>query len=254
MALEEYIREKRNHRDILIMTHIVIGYPSIKESFRIVETMARSGIDIVELQIPFSEPVADGPVILHANQAALDNGVTVEKCLEFSGDVSSSFDIPFLVMGYYNILFRYGLESFVGRMSKMGLRGAIVPDLPPEEGQEYLEAMKGFGLDPILMFSPTTNNERMCYIASLGQGFIYCVARKGVTGAATDFSTGMDGYLERCREASTLPLALGFGVRDRSDIDSLKGKVDIAVIGSQVIRIIRDEGTDSVGPFLKNLL
>ncbi|MBW2065792.1 MAG: tryptophan synthase subunit alpha [Deltaproteobacteria bacterium] len=254
MALESYIRNKKEDLELLIMTHIVIGYPSLEKSFKIVESMVDAGVDLIELQVPFSEPMADGPVILHANEAALDGGITVEKCLDFSRVVAHTFDIPFLIMSYYNIPFRYGLRRFVGEMANRGLKGAIIPDLPPEEGEEYLDAMKESGIDPVLIFSPNTTDERMSYIASLGRGFIYCVARRGVTGATTDFSGDMDKYLERCRKASRLPLAVGFGVKEKADIDFLKGKADIAVIGSQVIRVIRDEGTNSVGPFLGSLL
>ena len=235
------------------MTHIVIGYPSIEDSFRIVEAMVEAGVDIMELQIPFSEPIADGPVILYANQRALRAGTTVRGCLEFAERVTRTFEIPFLFMTYYNIPFRYGVERFAGAMQKANLRGAIVPDLPPEEGREYLDAMDKNALSPIFIFSPTTPGERMKRLASLGSGFIYCVARKGVTGLDTNFSEHLGAYLARCREATDLPLALGFGVKDRADVDFLKGKADIAVIGTQTIRLVDRGGTRAVGEFIRGL-
>jgi len=133
------------------------------------------------------------------------------------------------------------------------VKGAIVPDLPPEEGREYLEAMDKYNLDPIFIFSPTTPYERMQYLASFGKGFIYCVARKGVTGRQTDFSDQLESYLTRCRKATELPLALGFGVKDKTDVDFLKGKADIAVIGSQTIRLVDQEGVGAVNGFIKSL-
>ncbi len=251
--LESYLRDRLKQRDILIMTHIVIGYPSFEESFRIVETMVNAGVDLMELQIPFSEPIADGPVILHANQKALSGGATVQKCFDFARKVTRTFDIPFLFMSYYNILFKYGIDRFSKRMVEEGLQGAIVPDLPHEEGADYLRTMSQNNLAPIFIFSPTTSDERMKAIASFARGFIYCVARKGVTGIDTDFSGQLEGYLGRCRAATDLPLALGFGVKDRSDVDFIKGKADIAVIGTQTIRLMEKEGINAVGDFIKGL-
>ncbi len=251
--LESYLRDRLKEKEILLMTHIVLGYPSFEDSFRIVETMVEAGVDLMELQIPFSEPIADGPVILHANQKSLAAGTTVKKCMEFGDFVSRTFDIPFLFMTYYNILFRYGVERFASDMSKGGMRGAIVPDLPPEEGREYLEAMAKHGLAPIFIYSPTTSDERMRYLASCAKGFVYCVARKGVTGLDTSFSDQLGGYLNRCRCATRLPLALGFGVKDRDDVDFLKGRADIAVIGTQTIRLMEREGIGAVGDFIRSL-
>jgi tryptophan synthase alpha chain len=235
------------------MSHIVLGYPSFEECFRIIEAMVKGGVDLMELQIPFSEPIADGPVILRANQSALQNGVTVQACLDFAQKVANTFGIPFLIMTYYNILFKYGVERFIAELFERNLRGTIVPDLPPEEGKEYLSAMKDQGLSPIFILSPTTSDARMAYIASLAQGFIYCVARKGVTGADTDFSKALTEYLARCRRATSLPLALGFGVKEKADIDFLKGKVNIAVIGTQMIRLVESEGIGAVEGFIRNL-
>jgi len=251
--LENYIRERLSEKKILLMTHIVIGYPSLEASMEIVETMVDAGVDLMELQIPFSEPIADGPVILKANQQALASGVTVAQCLDFGKTVAGRFSIPFLYMTYYNILFKYGVNRFAGHMHTAGLRGAIVPDLPPEEANAYLEAMGANQLAPIFIYSPTTSTNRMSTIAGVAEGFVYCVARKGVTGDQTEFSQQLDSYLDRCRKVTSLPLALGFGVQDRSDIEFLKGKADIAVIGTQALRIVEEKGIPALNGFLKDL-
>ncbi len=253
MELEAYLKNRLEEKQILLMTHIVLGYPSFDDSFRIIETMVEAGVDLMELQIPFSEPTADGPVIVRANQRALESGATVQDCLNFAETVTQRFDIPFLIMSYYNIAYKYGVEPFAAAMSSCGIRGAIIPDIPPEEGREYLDAMQQHDLAPILIFSPTTSPQRMQYIASFGSGFIYCVARKGVTGENTTFSEELKTYLEQCRRSTHLPLALGFGIKEKSDIDFLKGKADIAVIGSQTIRIMEQQGTASVGNFIRSL-
>ena len=251
--LEKYLGEQRKKKDILLMTHIVIGYPSLEASYDMVKAMVAAGVDLMELQIPFSEPIADGPVILEANQKALANGVTVEDCIKFGGRVAAQFDIPFLFMTYYNILYKYGVDRFALTTSENGLRGAIVPDLPPEEGQQYLEAMDRHRLAPIFIYAPTTKEARMQMLAGHARGFVYCVARKGVTGQQSRFSQDLEAYLTRCRKATHLPLALGFGVKDRADIDFLTGKVDIAVIGTQTIRIVQKQGTAAVGDFIRGL-
>jgi len=251
--LETYLKERRKEKDILLMTHIVAGYPDWDACFDMVAAMVDAGVDLMELQIPFSEPIADGPVILKANQDALGRGVTVARCLEFGREVARRHDIPFLYMTYYNILYRHGVESFVKGMAAAGIRGAIVPDLPPEEGEPYLAAMADHGCHPIFIFSPTTSEERLRYLSSFASGFVYCVARKGVTGMDTRFSDELGAYLGRCRKATDLPLALGFGVKDKEDVDFLKGRADIAVIGTQTLRLVEEQGVPAVGDFIRGL-
>ena len=246
--------ERRRQREVLLMTHIVIGYPDLDQAMRTVEAMVEAGVDMMELQIPFSEPIADGPVILHANQLALAGGITVARCFEFAEECTRRFDIPFLLMSYYNILFRHGVDRFTERMSDLGVQGVIVPDLPPEEAHDYLSAMGRVGLDPIFIYSPNTTSERLSYLAEHAKGFIYCVARKGVTGAQTTFSDELGAYLERCRAATDLPLAVGFGVKEREDVSFLSGKAEIAVVGSQSIRILDEQGVPAVAAFVGGLV
>jgi tryptophan synthase alpha chain len=251
-VLEAEITRRRAHKDILLMAHIVLGYPSLEASRQIVEQMVEAGVDLIELQIPFSEPIADGPVILHANQRALTAGATVDRCFELAGELARTFPIPFLFMSYYNIAWKRGIERFARATRAAGLTGAIIPDLPFEEGAQLLATFAAEQLDPIFIFAPTTSDARMQQIAARAGGFVYCVARKGVTGAATDFRS-LDHYLERCRRATRLPLALGFGVKDRADVAAITGKVDIAVVGSETIRVVDDKGIAAVGPFLRGL-
>lgn len=251
--LESYIREQREKRDILLMTHIVAGYPNFDDSFRLVETMVNAGVELMEIQIPFSEPMADGPVIVKANQDALQNGATVDKCMQFAEQVSKRFDIPFLFMTYTNLLYRRGVEHFAKRASEAGMRGLIIPDLPPEESEPYVSALREHQLDPIFIFAPTSTRERLREVARHCSGFVYCVARKGVTGAHTEFSNDILGYLKRARQATSLPLAVGFGVKDRDDVNVLRGYADIAVVGSQTIRVLDAQGVDAVGSFIRSL-
>jgi tryptophan synthase alpha chain len=251
--LEQQIRQKLRHKPLLLMTHIVIGYPSFRESWALARSMVEAGVDLMELQIPFSEPMADGPVILKANQQALATGTTVSKCLEFARDLAQQVPIPLLFMSYYNILFKHGVQRFAREMKSAGMAGAIVPDLPLEEGEEYAKEMAAEDLAAVRFFAPNTPDARMRVIAEAATGLVYCVARKGVTGAKTDFSTDLDAYLARARSATTLPLAVGFGLTNRKDVESVRGKVDIAIIGSESLRIMNESGARAVGEFIKTL-
>lgn len=251
--LEEQIRQKLRQKPLLLMTHIVIGYPSFRESWALARAMVDAGVDLMELQIPFSEPMADGPVILKANQEALAAGSTVAKCVEFARELSAQVPIPLLFMSYYNVLFKYGVQRFAGVMKEAGLTGAIVPDLPPEEGAEYQRVMDEAGLAAVGIFAPNTPERRMQTIAEGASGMIYCVARKGVTGAKTEFSVELSDYLARARRATSLPLAVGFGLKERRDVDFLRGKADIAIVGSESLRVLKESGIRATGDFIKTL-
>ena len=254
MQLEPQIRMALTHRgDILLMSHLVLGYPSLDANREVIAAMVANGVDLIELQIPFSEPVADGPVILRANQSAIEQGIKVRQCLEFAAEMTATHQIPFLFMTYYNILFKYGVTEFIAEARKIGIKGCIVPDLPPEEGEEYLQAFHQHGLAPIQIFAPTSSDERMRLLAGHCRGFVYCVARRGVTGAKTSFDDGFHQYLARCRAATDLPLAIGFGIAAPEDVALLRGKAEIAVIGSATIRLIEEKGVAAVGPFIASL-
>jgi len=255
MELEQALQQRLTTKPILLMTHLVLGYPSLAVNREVIGQMAASGVDCIELQIPFSEPIADGPVILKASQQSLDNGITVEACFRFGQEMAAAFPgVNFLFMTYYNIVFKYGETAFLKRTRDIGFCGTIIPDLPPEEGQTYLEESRGLGLAPILFFTPTSTDERMRAVAAQGAGFIYCVARRGVTGQHTAFDGDLEHYLDRCRRATRLPLAVGFGISSRADVALLTGKADMAVIGTATIKLVDGQGPAAVGPFITGLL
>lgn len=253
--LENKIRSQKGQQDILLMTHLVLGYPSFDENYKMIQEMAGAGVELVELQIPFSEPTADGPVLLKANQESLSRGTRLQDCFDFAEKVAKEFkDVSFLFMTYYNILFTYGVTAFVKKSKQLGIQGFIIPDLPPEEAGEYKKACQDNELDSIFIFTPTSRPERLKLINEYSSGLIYSVGRKGVTGAKTSFDQEVADQIQRYRDAATLPLALGFGVSTREDIDFLKAqKVDIAVIGSKLLRLQEEEGVSAVGPFLSQI-
>lgn len=241
------------HKKILLMTHIVLGYPSLETNRRVIEQMVANGVDLIEMQIPFSEPMADGPVIVKANQAAIEQGITVRRCLDFAKEITAAHPIPFLFMTYYNILFKFGVEEFFRKAQEIGIKGFIIPDLPPEEGEEFFALSRRYDIAPILIFAPTSTPERMQVLSRLSRGFIYCVARKGVTGKQTDFDESFNDYMRACRANTELPLAVGFGISRKEDVDFLTGKADIAVIGTRTINLVEEQGADAVGPFIAGL-
>lgn len=236
------------------MTHLVLGYPSLETNREVIRQMAENGVDCIELQIPFSEPMADGPVIVKASQDSLAGGIRVEDSFVFAEEMVREFpQVNFLFMTYYNIVFRYGLENFIDRSAEIGIKGFIIPDLPPEEGGEYLRLAADSSMAAIMFFTPTSTDERMIEVAGQGSGFIYCVARRGVTGEHTEMDENLAGYLERCRRATELPLAVGFGITSRKDVAMLEAKADMAVIGTATIKLVDREGAEAVGSFIRDL-
>lgn len=252
--LEAALRKRLEHKPILLMTHLMLGYPSFAVNREVIRHMAAAGVDCIELQIPFSEPIADGPVILRAGQESLARGTRVADCLCFGREMAAAHpEVQFLFMTYYNILFQYGERAFLEQCWDMGFQGTIIPDLPPEEGASYIATSRELELAPIPFFTPTSTQERMQTTSRHGEGFVYCVARRGVTGRRTEVDEALGSYLARCRRATTLPLAVGFGIGSREDIRWLTGRADMAVIGTATIKLVDAQGPEAVGPYIASL-
>ncbi|MEN8140479.1 MAG: tryptophan synthase subunit alpha [Thermodesulfobacteriota bacterium] len=256
MKLEEFISGElaRPEKEILLMTHIVLGYPSLATNREVVAAMVKGGVELIELQIPFSEPMADGPAIVRANQEAIEAGIKVRKCFAFAAEqVKAHPGVAFLFMTYYNIVMQYGPEKFVRDAVEMGIKGCIIPDLPPEEGDDFLTMAREHGLDPILIYAPTSTEERMTRLNQSASGFIYCVARKGVTGQETVLDKEFAAYMTRAHAATDLPLAVGFGISNADDIKELSGQAEIGVIGTKTIKLVNEKGVAAVEPFIRSL-
>ena len=226
-----------------LMTHVVLGYPSLKESLKIVQAMADSGASIIELQIPFSDPMADGPTIMAANETALAAGVTPVECMRAMEYLRRRVQVPLLFMSYANILFAYsgGIKGFLRDAAQAGAEGIIAADLPPDETREHFwELAYKNQVIPIPIVSPITDIERLDKIAKLSRsGFVYCVSTTGTTGARKELAAGMGKYLHRVRRHFNIPLAVGFGISSRKQIHELAPYAEIAVVGSATIDIIR---------------
>lgn len=228
-------------RRIGLMTHVVVGYPNLEETARIVKAMVAAGVDFMELQIPFSDPVADGLTIMEASKIALEKGIKVKDCLSFLAQMTQKYDIPFLVMSYYNLIFNYGVEDFCQAAQKAGASGLIVPDIIPDEEEKecYYQTCQNYDLYPIAVVSPTSTKKRLQNYQDLAQGFVYCTARLGTTGAKEEFPSYLSEYLTKVRRELELPLAVGFGISQKKHVDFLRGKAEIAVVGSALIDCYR---------------
>lgn len=254
MALETYLRERRTRKDLLLMTHVVCGYPSFADNWRALEVMATFDVDVVELQFPFSEPSADGPLFARANQRAIELGVHTRDCLDFMARAAARFPFPLLMMGYYNTVFKMGEAAFVDRLAAAGGAGFIVPDLPVEEAGELHRLAAAADLAPVVLMTPTNTDARLAQLAQAARGFVYGVARKGVTGARTAMDAGLVDFIARCRRVTDLPLGIGFGVSSRDDIEFLRGRADIAIIGTAALTAWEHGGAPAMEEFFAGLL
>ncbi|NBD22365.1 tryptophan synthase subunit alpha [Paenibacillus glycinis] len=251
---ERIARTAAAGKPIQLMTHQILGYPDFDANYEMIRLFHENGVEIVELQLPFSEPIADGPVFLKANQASLENGTTTEQCLRFARKVVADFPgIAFVFMTYYNIVVRQGIQAFVRTCADIGIRGLIVPDAYPEESDDFLQACREHGVEPILIVTPYTSDERLAYLSRQTGGFLYCAARKGVTGSKTTFGEETDAFLARVRAVARTPVAVGFGIQHAEDVAFLRGKSDIAIIGTRLLTLLEEEGLPGVERFLKSL-
>lgn len=251
--LETYIRQRLQRKKLLVMTHAVVGYPSLDANMAMLEAMQRADVDVVELQLPFSEPIADGPVFVRANQHALDAGVNWQRYFQFMQRARAAFDMQILLMGYYNSVLQMGHANFAACLAEHGGSGFILADLPPEEAGELFQHADAHQLAPIVLMTPTNSLPRLQAIAHHARGFVYCVARRGVTGQATTMDAGLAAFLARCRQATSLPLALGFGLRTGADLRRLHGLADIGILGTILLTTWEQGGPAQYARLLQEL-
>jgi tryptophan synthase alpha chain len=220
------------------MPYFPLGFPSIETSVDVIEALARGGADLIEIGLPFSDPLADGPVIQQATQVALRNGMTVDRALKALADLRSrGVAIPLVLMSYYNPLLAYGLPRLVRDVSSAGADGFIVPDLPPEEAGEF-EALAAAALPLIRMIAPTTPPKRARAIASTAQGFLYLVSLTGVTGAREALPDGLSEFVQAVRSLTTVPLCVGFGISSPEQAQAVGQIADGIIVGSACVRAV----------------
>jgi tryptophan synthase alpha chain len=237
-----------------LIAYVTIGYPSIEATLKAVPLLAESGCDIIELGVPFSDPLADGATIQNASHHALENGVTVDKCLEIAGQSRQKVDIPLLFMTYYNPVYHYGLKAFCDECSRCGIDGLIVPDLPPEEGIELEKLLAERNGDLVYLLAPTSTEERIRVVTQHSSGFIYLVSLTGVTGARQQLDTNLDAFVKRVRKETNKPLCVGFGISTPEQAQKAVQTADGAIIGSRIIQLMETDPTlGNVRDFVKQV-
>jgi tryptophan synthase alpha chain len=224
-----------------LIAYVTVGYPAIEATLKMVPRLAKSGADIVELGIPFSDPLADGITIQKASFQALQNEVTPETCLEVARQLRAKTDVPLVFMTYYNPVFSYGPKEFVAECARSGIDGLIIPDLPPEEGVELQAITQAAGLDLIYLLAPNSSEERIRLVAERSRGFIYLVSVTGVTGAREDLPAGLAAFVARVRKVAAQPLCVGFGISRPEQAKKIAGLADGIIVGSRLIQLMAED-------------
>jgi tryptophan synthase alpha chain len=229
----------RAEQRIALIPYVMVGYPDLGTSRQLGLALLDAGADILELGMPFSDPLADGPTIQHAGQVALQHGTTPRTCLRLATELAAHSQTPIVLMGYYNPILSRGLGRFCAEASAAGVAGLIVPDLPPEEAAPLVQAGERRGIELIYLVAPTSPAARLQRVAQAaartGNGFLYCVSLSGVTGARAALPEHLEAFLGRVRAQTSLPLAVGFGVSQPDHIRRIGALADGAVVASALI-------------------
>jgi tryptophan synthase alpha chain len=233
---------------------VTVGYPSIEATRKVVPLLAASGADIIELGIPFSDPLADGTTIQRASFRALQNGVTPALSLEIARQLSGTVNTPLVFMTYYNPVLGYGLEEFCTECAASEVSGLIIPDLPPEEGSELEALAQKNGIDLIYLLAPNSTDDRIRLVASRSSGFIYLVSITGVTGARDTLPESIADFVRRVRAAASQPLCVGFGISSAEQAANMARIADGVIVGSRIVQLMEeDDSLESVGTFVRSL-
>jgi len=253
MSRIQKLFSKRNDKVIPFLT---AGYPHKSHMLKMVLAAEASGASMVEIGMPFSDPLADGPVIQRASQVAIENGVNIKWILETVEEIRVSSQIPLVLMGYINPIIKYGLVKFMEDCQIAGVDGLIIPDLPPEEAERFVQLAREKNISPILLVAPNTSSERIKIISDFAGDLIYCVALMGITGSSENDMGNLTSYLDRVRENSSCPFVVGFGIKTRKDVKKINELAHGAVVGSAIIDAMDGSVSpvDTVKKYIENLV
>jgi len=230
--------ELKQQKKTAFIPYICGGDPNIDITYKLVLALDRTGADIIELGVPFSDPIADGPTIQKASERALKNKVTLDQLLELVADLRMETQVPIVLMGYYNPIFVMGIDTFFAKSRSVGVDGVIIPDLPIEESNPIKKIAKQYDIKVIFLVAPTSNVERMKKIAKSGNGFIYCVSVTGVTGIRQNVSNELEPMITELRRHTETPVCVGFGISNPEQAKSVAELADGVVVGSAIINHI----------------
>jgi tryptophan synthase alpha chain len=238
---ETFARLRDEHAPGLV-TYVTAGDPDLDRTAGILRALDRAGADVLEVGVPFSDPLADGPVIQRATERALAAGTTLSGVLDLLRSMRGDIEAPLVIFSYANPILRLGAEQFADRACDAGVDGVLILDLPIEEADEFRGMLARRGIDTILLLSPTTTDDRLRRAAALGSGFLYAISRLGVTGARETLAAGAQEMVQRIRKVSDLPVALGFGISKPDHVREVGQWADAAVVGSALVDVIAREG------------
>ena len=250
------INKKLQEDKKLLSIYFTAGYPNIDDTVSIIQGLEKNGVDMVEIGLPFSDPLADGPTIQASSTQALKNGMTTELLFNQLKDIRKSVDIPLIIMGYFNPMFQYGIEAFCKKCSEIGIDGLIIPDLPVDVyHEEYQAIFEKYGLINVFLITPQTSDERIRYIDSISNGFIYMVSSASTTGAQSGFGDEQTNYFERIADMDLKnPQVIGFGISDNKTFTQATDYAKGAIIGSAFIKHLTTNGVDEIDAFVKQFI
>ncbi len=235
-----------------LIPYVTAGDPDRESVVALMHALVRHGADVIELGVPFSDPMADGPVIQRASERALSRHVTLTDCLEWVGEFrATDRDTPVVLMGYANPIERYGIEAFVSAAKRAGVDGTIIVDYPPEESETYSARLRGAGMDPVFLLAPTSTESRMQDVARLGSGYLYYVSLRGVTGAGHLDTEAVRTRVACIRRHTAMPIGVGFGISDASSAVAVAQCADAVVIGSALIRVMEEAQQAAQDPIFR---
>ena len=239
----------------LLSIYFTAGFPEIDDTAQILRALQENDVDMIEIGLPFSDPLADGPTIQASSQTALKNGMTTEKLFGQLEKIRDDISIPLLIMGYFNPILQYGVEAFCKKCKEAGIDGLIIPDLPVEEYlSQYRETFRANGLLPVFLITPQTTDERIRLIDSVSEGFIYLVSSAGVTGGTFGFGDEQRNYFRRISEMNLrTPQIVGFGIKDAETYRTATRHTSGAIIGSAFIKQLQAEGISGIQTFINSL-
>ena len=250
------IKAKLKEDKKLLSIYFTAGYPNINDTVSIIKDLETNGVDMIEIGLPFSDPLADGPTIQDSSTQALKNGMTTEVLFNQLKDIRKTVDIPLIIMGYFNPMFQYGVEAFCKTCKEIGIDGLIIPDLPVDVyHEEYQAIFEKFGLINVFLITPQTSDERIRFIDSISNGFIYMVSSASTTGAQSGFGDEQTAYFERIAKMNLKnPQIIGFGISNNDTFTQATKYAKGAIIGSAFVKHVTKEGITSISKFVKNIL
>ena len=236
--IDERFKELKSKNSRALITFLTCGYPDMETTEKLIYSLVDNGIDMIELGVPFSDPIADGPIIQYSSQMALKNNVSLKNILDLSKRLRKKVEIPLLIMGYLNSVYRFGIEKFFYECSSVGIDGVIIPDMALEESIKYRNILKNTGVHVISFIAPNTEEKRRREIINNSHGFIYIVSVTGVTGIRKEFSADLKNFLNNIRMKTEKPLVVGFGISNPAQVKEIFDYIDGFIIGSALIDII----------------